>query len=651
VSFTDQLDNTPFIPAAGKGDDLTDPVVSWLMEAVKESEAYMAAQPGWEDMPKAIAAIMSQDKDGDQGKSPLSKTRTNRIAKIAEDLAALMTDTKPFWDYSVSNRRFEQHAGIYGKLATFWYQRRNIDLRLADAVKYYVACGTGYLHIFWNNEIGDIDATAEDPRNVLPIRPTGNESLESCLGVVIKKKVPVNYIRDRYNVIVKSDSDGSAVTWLDKAKDVGASLIESPIHKFGKRQQTQGDLPRIPTVTLYTAYLKDSRTNDSAKAKEMGQWHTDASGARVPDNNWSYKVEKGEKLYPHRRMVVFCGGKKLYDGPSFYWHDRFPILKLTLNPFPWTWFGKAPIWDLLELQKSLNGLLRVVDDHAAQVAQPGAVMDKNNVSRSQFDSFDTRKPGYKILQNPMAGKGISIVNPPPLDNAIWTHINWIIEEMNELSGVKDLGRMMDLKQMPSNSTVESIINQMTPGLRMRSRILEAFTRELAMQVAYNFTEFYTITDRVVILGPGGITQDDFDFDPGSLIPDYVHDGDFKNGELTPDALMRGPLPKYNRTQEFLRRFIFKISPSSLLNGAQMERTMLYFQLTRAGYMDPITLMEQLNIPNIGVETLPDNVRTVLDRLQWCQSVGLTASVGPAGASAAGRKASGQEAPRIVTKES
>lgn len=79
--------------------------------------------------------------------------------------------------------------------------------------------------------------------------------------------------------------------------------------------------------------------------------------------------------------------------------------------------------------------------------------------------------------------------------------------------------------------------------------------------------------------------------------------------------------------------------------------MLYFQLTRAGYMDPITLMEQLNIPNIGVETLPDDVRTVLDRLKWCQENGLTASVGPAGASAAGRKASGQEAPRIVTKES
>ena len=115
-----------------------DPTIAWLTEAVAEAEAFLAAQPGFDQVGAAIDAIMSVDettqKDG--GKNLLSSTRTNRIAKIAEDIAALMTDTKPFWDYSVANRRFEQHAQIYGKLATFWYQRRNIDLRLADCIKY-----------------------------------------------------------------------------------------------------------------------------------------------------------------------------------------------------------------------------------------------------------------------------------------------------------------------------------------------------------------------------------------------------------------------------------------------------------------------------------------------------------------------------------
>lgn len=646
----------PSLPTDG---ELINPTLSWLMEAVQESESFLSAQPGWHKIAKSIEAIMSQDEVNlTDPRSTLSRTRTNRISKIAEDISALMTDTKPFWDYSVANRRFEQHAQIYSKLATFWYQNRNIDLVLGDVIKYYVACGTGYLHLYWDTEIEDINATAEDPRNVLPIRPLNYKSLEDCLGVIVKKKVPVNYIRDRYGVEVRAENDGSATTWLARARDSASDVI-SPIWKWRNKSTSEPDIPRIPTVTLYTCYIKDNRTNSTGKPKEMGPFRDgfDENGAptREPSTNWSYLVQPSEKLYPNRRMIVWCGTNILYDGPCFYWHGQFPIIKLTLNPYPWSFLGKGPVWDLLGLQQSLNAILRVIDDHAAQVAQPGAVMDKNNVTESQYQMFDTRRPGWKIRQNPLAGKGVQIINPPPLDASIFDHRDWITREMEELSGITDMARLMDLKQLPENSTVESIMNQMTPGLRLRSRILEAFTRSLAMQLAYNFSQYYTLPMRVAILGPGGITQDDFDFDPGSLVPDFPNPDDYEsyvdeNGvsqfRITPEAFSRGPLPKWNRTQEFLRRFIFKISPASLLNGAQMERTLIYFQLARAGWLDIITLLEQLNVPNIGVEQLPDNVRTILDRLQWQQQVGLTMAVNPAG-----RKASGQEQPRVVAKES
>jgi len=628
-----------------------DPIVSWLTEAVAEGEAFLAAQPGYSQISRSIDAIMSTD-EGEpwDPRATLSQTRTNRIGKIAEDLSALMTDTKPFWDYSVANRRFEQHAQIYGKLATFWYQRRNIDLRLADVIKYYMAGGTGYLHLFWNPDIEDIDARAEDPRNVLPIRPSNYDSLESCVGVIIKRKVPVNHIKDRYGITVPSDSDGSAQSWLDKVRDTTANIV-SPIWKWHKNGADK-ELPRIPTVTLYTCYLKDPRKNESSKPKYMGEWSGPdrETGERKPLNNWSYIAEPGEALYPHRRMIVWVGGRLVYDGPSFYWHDQFPIIKLTPNPYPWSWLGKAPCWDLLRLQHSLNRLLRVVDDHAAQVAQPGAVMDKTNVSRAVYDSFDTRRAGYKIYQNPMAGKGIQIVNPPPLDASIWKHIEWIQNEMKELAGVTDASQLMHLNQLPSNSTVEAILSAMTPALRFRSRVLEAFQRVLAMQLAYNFSQFYTLPMRVTELGPGGVTQDDFDYDPGSLMPDFVHEDDYfippgsDHPEIKPEAIARGPMPRYDRAREFLRKFIFKITPGSLLNAAQVEQKLIYLQLTRAGWMDIFTLWEMLGIGNTGV--LPDNVRTIPERILYQQQMGLGGDV-----NAAGRKASGQEQPRIVTKES
>jgi len=636
-----------------------DPVIIWLQQKVTDGENFLAAQPGWSKIAKSIEAIMSLD-DTESVTNPrttLSTTRTNRIAKITEDLSALQTDTKPFWDYSVANRKFEQHASIYGKLATFWYQHRSVDMTMLDVAKFAQAAGTAYLHIYWNEELGDLDTICEDPRNVIPINPVDYKSLESCQGVILKRKVPVSYIRDRYNLDIAPESDNSGISWMQRAVDTASDIV-SPIWKAvkGGNDASEPKLPRLQTVTLYSAQLKDKAVNETQHDIEMGQWRdqitTDETtgfpvSKRVPQNQWSYKVSPGQPLYPHRRLIVWAGKFKLYDGPNFYWHDRFSIIKFTPNPYPWTWLGKAALWDLIPLQYSLNQLLRVIDDHSSQVAQPGSIMDKNNVSKSVYDSFDTRRAGWKVLQNPLAGKGIQIVNPPPLDQAIWAHIQFIIDEMNELAGIKDAARLMDLKQLPSSSSVEAIMNTFTPALRVRSRIMEDFVRNVATQMAFNFTEFYTLPMRVAMLGSGGLTQDDFDFDPGSLLPDHIHSGDYgADGMITPEAFLRGPLPRYDRAKEFMRHFIFKISPGSWLNSAQMEQTLIYFQLFRAGVLDPITLLEKLGVPNIGVESLPDNVRTIIERLKWCQSVGLVADV-----NAAGRKASGQAPPQIKVSES
>jgi hypothetical protein len=70
-----------------------------------------------------------------------------------------------------------------------------------------------------------------------------------------------------------------------------------------------------------------------------------------------------------------------------------------------------------------------------------------------------------------------------------------------------------------------------------------------------------------------------------MLPDFVHEKDYDQMAASPDAFLRGPLPRWDRAKEFLRRFVFKISPGSWLNSAQVEQKMIYLQLTRAGWMD------------------------------------------------------------------
>src|SRR5205814_3554983 len=100
-------------------------------------------------------------------------------------------------------------------------------------------------------------------------------------------------------------------------------------------------------------------------------------------------------------------------------------------------------------------------------------------------------------------------------------IKMLIDEMKELSGTQELSSLVQLGQIPSSETVERMIESWSPAIRLRSRVMESFLREMAMMVLMNFFQFYTQAQRVAVLGPRGQTFEDFDFDPGTLIPDMM----------------------------------------------------------------------------------------------------------------------------------
>jgi hypothetical protein len=382
-------------------------------------------------------------------------------------------------------------------------------------------------------------------------------------------------------------------------------------------------------------YIKDRSKNETGKPVEMGQFMDDptwenpggvsglfAKPPRIPANSWSYIVQPDEPLYPRHRQVVFTRTVVIYDGPSFYWHGKFPILKLTPEPWPTSILGLAPGWDLLSLQASLEWNLRVIDDHNAQVAQPTVVGDEMSVGINALKAVNTRRAGLKVLQNPM-GKGITIVPPPSLDPSITNHIEWIMREMDDISGVVDLKNLNNLNQIPSTETIDKMIESKGYLLQGRSRVIEAFMREFAEQMLYNFAQFYTLKKKYTILGTGGVTPEDFDFDPGTFIPDYVHAEDFdQSGNLTATAYARGPMPKYDRAKELIRQMHFYIAPGSLLGGADVTRKMLYLQLYRMMLIDPWTLSEVLGIPNYGVP--PDGAKTIPERIAAAMALGIMA---------------------------
>jgi hypothetical protein len=623
----------PILPPS----DYETQVLGYFKEALEEGEAFLRAQKGYTLAADTIKAIFGDVKTLQS--SVLSQTSVNHVAKVATDLTAMCTDVKPFWEYRTRNDRFKKHCEILGQLSEHWWLNRLIDLKFADVIRYSLVAGTGYSHQYYNTNTQDLDISAEDPRDIIPIRPPSTSfSLQECVGVIQRVQRTVNYVRSRYPHkahLIQPDRDGSMVAQSLQNSRVGQlfDTYGSPFRERLFNEKPAKELPRVPTVDLYTAYISDDSINKSSSPSFMGDF---LDGK--PINNWSYKVERGDPLYPRKRCIVFTSSAILYDGPSIYWHGLLPFTKLTLDPWPWTWLGKGIIWDILSLQKSLDGVMRVLDDHLEKVARPTVIADKHTVSQSDLNKIDTRKAGLKIRQNMLTGKGLTIESPPNLPSDVMQILQYYEEKIYQIPGVRDLSSLMKLNQVPAPETIERMQESMTPSVRLRSRIIEVFMREFAFMTASNFAQFYPLSLRLAILGDKGGTEDDFDMDPGSFIPAWMGDDYSSEGIIKMESLTRGPLPRCDRAKQFFNQVSYHIAPSSLLNASEIETQLKYLQLSRAGLVDHWTLLEVLNVPNVG--NPPEGATTITQRLMAEQQMNLGMQV-----SSAGRKSSGQEPPQ------
>lgn len=628
------LDLPPIMKDAAKPGSTEYATIQWCDAKLRQAQQFIESSIGYDKATAAIDAIFSNERTSGSSyvptPKPMSRTRANFVAKVAEDLTAMLTDTRIFWKYSTRNPAYEKQAHIANDEAKDWYTNRMIDLRLGDVVRYYTVCGTGIAHVYYSRRLNDIMLEAKDPRAVFPVDPISYHTFQDAMGVIIRDARTPRWVLQEYGKHVQPDMGGIGIFgWMTQAIKGGSTQKHSG--PLSKRSGDDKPIPATPTVFVNTMYLDDRRTNPKDEDVFMGPWKDGK-----PLTQWSYKVKPGAPLYPFKRMIVWTTECLLYDGPSPYWHGKYPVIKLTLNPWPQVWLGKAPLWDLLPLQESMNAVLRVIDDHAAQLAQPGVIADRN-VSGSELKKFNSRAAGWNIRTNTASGKGIQIVNPPPLDQSLWTHVNWIRETMQQMSGTIDASQMAGLAQIPSDDTIDTIMKTMTPGNRARSRIMEGFMKELAEMYLFNVAEFDTVSKRVAKFGPQAVTNEDFDFSPGSFVPDDIPGSDSGDIGATEDALGTDePRPIFERAKQMFKSFTFEYTPSSLLNSAAMQDRMEDFMLAKMGYIDWFTLMINLGKTQLVPPTvkIPDSIA---ERFQLQQQMGVGMI-----ANAQGRKATNSE---------
>lgn len=628
-------------------------LLEWIAAAVQEGEGILRADPSYAEIDKIIAYVMGDQLDT-RRPSALSGVTDNRLKNIILQTVAALTDIHPLFGFKTMNDKFQKQSEVLNKLAQAWWVNSFADLRLADVIRYATGPGTGYVEIHWDASasggVGDITLTPRDPRDVLPIRPTFGQSVQEWEGVIIRQTMSVNQARARWperaGKIVPDGTPSSLLqrTWGSARKVF--TQVQTPVDVLTAGGRGRNAPHRVPTVDVYSCWVKDRRFNDGEVPLQMGD----------PETTWSYTAypvswvtqkrtkENGDpytkddcRLYPSGRLIIATQKAILYDGPNPYWHGMFPIAKLCLDPWPWSFLGVGIARDLLPIQDAVNETINGILDKVRKVLRPSITADKKTVPDSVWNRIDTRLPGLKLKTNTTAGQGVQYLQEPDLPEFVFDFLKLAISEMDNLSGVANLSALTQLNQAPGADSIEKMMEALTPLLRLKGRLLEYFLREVGEMVKSNFFQFYTLPRRVAILGEAGLDFSDFDFDPGTLVPAMQRDD--PNYDPAYDAITT---KRHDRAKLHQKQFAFQITPNSLLAISQLSRKLLYLQLFRGGVMDIWTLFDVLEVPNGGVP--PNGVVTITDRLQAMQALGLTPNVSPAG-----RKASGEAAPKLNVK--
>ena len=571
-------------------------LLSWLHGKVKDGLTALRRERGYNDFSKVQTFLEKGDLP--YKTRAISRTSDNRLRKIAFETVGALTDVRPIWNYETFDQKYDTQSQILNKLARGWWRSSMADRALQNTLMYSLCGGSGYGYLHWNEMLpggGDFELIPIDPRDVIPIGPVYTDSIQDWQGVIIRQRQNVETIRMMYPL--KAGTLGRGISsWIDNVSGSSneRSGVLTTVWDMLAKNTSRNPATLTDQSDLYTIFLKDPGAfNTSADPILMGD----------PDHNWSYvvpslasgKPEQECLLYPRGRMIVCTTDTICEDTPNPYWHGKFPLIRFTLEPLPWSLLGIPMLAEMLPLQHALNEGVRGLEDGMAQWIQPGLIGDRSAIAKPVFDSIDARRPGMKAYVNQnVGGEGFKKLEGPQFPPWYMNMLTYYKDEIDELSGVRGLQQMRSLKQMPSSDTLEKYMDAMSPMLRVRARMMEVALGELAELLKVGFFQYYDKARRMQILGTDGLSLEDYDYDPNSMVP---ADPELGNTRM-------------ERAQRHHKNFKFSVAPNTFLNISHTEQRMVLLQLFRANALDPWSLWKAMDIPDTGempAETVPDRM--------------------------------------------
>lgn len=602
-------------------------VISWLQANLNYGRAYLQQQRAYTDIDAAIDIISGRTDEKRPAK--LSSISINQIKHDFKEIIGVLSNPRPLSDFKVppgvaSDSAYQRTAADLNNLYRAWYNATKVDARIEEVLQ-YAGITKGYLEPYWDwpdgFHEGEIRLKVHGPRAVIPIQVPADHDIQRAYAAIIINEMPLAETAIRWPEFESqiTPDRGNMSTY----KPGLVTAVKSFFNRFGPGAQKEDDVTPFPTVDVYHVYIKDDSINTTGQTMAMAPgtaWGYNVpsfgteipSGLREPVGDGNYRdvmrpVTRDEAmLYPRRRLIICTNTCVMYDGPSFYWHGMVPLIPFELDKWVWEYLGYSLIRDGAEIQRSTNSLLRAIDDSQNLRLRPPMLVDQNAVAQGEFEKWDPREPGAKLIMNlAMGNDPIKFpVEPGHYDvpQSIPAHVQWLMSKQGELMGTSQARDLAKASQIPSAESIDKLTELTGPLTTKMSRRMETAIELLGEQFKWLAFEFYTTARRIQVLGDDGITEHDLDIDPGNMVPAELPD----HPELT------GAANRHQRARLYAAKFRFHIVPNSMYQITQFTKKLVLLQLQKLGFpIDWWTIAEAFDLANFG--PAPKEANTMMER--------------------------------------
>ena len=510
----------------------------------------------------------------------------NRLAESRLSTLCALTDIRPSMEISCQSsiEQYVKQAEILRKVIQSIWDEEDLDLA-TEAVVDHALFTVGY----W--KIGASMATETMPARmyvlpcgidcVLPIQP--GRDIQDSSAVLYRVFKPLHRVKQAYGIAadgLEREVNGSYLSFI------GGTYPDSLIPEYTAnpqnpsfRMQPSGrsgismasEAGPFASVEVEEYWIDDPTVNES-----MGEIQVKDPRLSLSQHNYHYRVPRGERIFPRKRLMVWAGSTILYDGPAPYWHGLYPFSQLILRPGVWRYGGIAAYRNLTPLQLAMNEVGAGTLDLCKRAVDPQMAFSDGALDDTSYRNFSPDRHGAVLKMNPQAQWGVNAkyIDPAPLPAYVGGFIERVDRAFDRQSGAIDTAGMMRKGQVPGGDTVEQFRDSSQSVFRLDSRHIEPFMRSSGKQFVSNIFQFWSRNQRMSMLGKDGQTWEDWDYDPGTMVPWYA--------------------PK----EDHWKRFSVKIAAGSMHGGKKDRDKQVAITLFKINAIDRETLLETLEVPNI-----------------------------------------------------